>query len=71
MPMWILLAYGVFSFIIGVVIGEKMGVRKIKQRVGSFPVLARFIAQKEGLRKQVNIAQINEILKIVLNQLGL
>jgi hypothetical protein len=36
-----------------------------------FPKLAKRIAEREGKKKSVNIAQINEILKITLEELKL
>jgi hypothetical protein len=65
----LLIWHTVFALVI-YVIGVLVGRYSYKMEI-DFPKLAKRIAEREGKKKSVNIAQINEILKITLEELKL
>lgn len=57
------------AYFFGVFVGQWMLKRSLTRRL--FQELTRKVALREGKKKSVNIAQINEIVKITLQELGL
>lgn len=60
----------IISYVIGVCVGWIIRQKELEYRIGNKSDFALFVSKREGLKKQVNIAQIKEIQKIIFDILG-
>ena len=65
------IAYGLFTLSVGIAIGIFVEKQRVKTIIGNKNDFAVYISRIEGLKKSLSIAQIKEVLRIVLGTLGI
>lgn len=65
------IAYGLFALAVGIAIGIFVEKQRVKTIIGNKNDFAVYVSKREGLKRQMSIAQIKEVIRIVMETLGI
>ena len=65
------IAYGLFALAVGIAIGIFVEKQRVRTIIGNKNDFAVYVSRREGLKRSLSIAQIKEVIRIVMETLGI